>query len=306
MSTKPHVCALAVSDIHLSHKAPVARSEEACWYTAMAKPLRQVKAALKKHGLKRALCAGDVFDKWNPPPSLINFALNELPDMDAIPGQHDLPCHEYAKAFQSAYGVLSNVGKIHDLAPGKDHTHGGVRVWAFPWGYDPTPCPIAQDELTLNIAVAHHYIWTGAHGYTGADDKDTTAAFKKRLRGYHCAIFGDNHKGFIANAGKCVVGNHGGMMRRKTDERDYRPGYLLIYSDGSLRRVPYDTEGEVLAAPESKVAAAEQTEAKIGAFVRELEAGGAADLNFSDAVDIYFRKNTVRKEVRDIILKALD
>src|ERR1017187_8863121 len=72
------VIAIEISDIHLSDKAPVARSGEPNWYKAMARPLKEV-SKLAAHHRCTIICAGDIFHLWDSSARLINFALQFLP-----------------------------------------------------------------------------------------------------------------------------------------------------------------------------------------------------------------------------------
>ena len=120
MSTAP-VIALLVGDIHLSAKAPLCRAKEPDWFEAMARPLMELVDLQKQigkesDGIPPILCAGDVFDRWNSPPELINFALEYLPpQMYSIPGQHDLPNHNYNEIDRSAYWTLVAANKITNV-----------------------------------------------------------------------------------------------------------------------------------------------------------------------------------------------
>src|SRR5690554_6947876 len=237
---KSPVIAILCSDLHLSEKPPVARSAEPDWWAAMLRPIKQLKAAQDKYNAP-ILCAGDVFDKWKSSPELINFALEHLPEMYAIPGQHDLPLHNYEDIDKSAFGTLVRAGKLHLLTPGKA-THIGdpelgrcfIAV-GFPWG-----APIQSHERKrhlesyLHIAVVHAYIWTKGTGFPGAPEEKSLAGYAEALDGYDVALFGDNHKPFLARSGKCRVFNHGGFMCRKSDEMNHQPAIGLLRACGEI------------------------------------------------------------------------
>ena len=44
----------------------------------------------------------NIYTKW---PELINWAIKHLPPMLAVPGQHDLPYHDYKELGRSAYAT---------------------------------------------------------------------------------------------------------------------------------------------------------------------------------------------------------
>ncbi len=79
--------AIFVSDIHLSAKPPALRHLEPNWFEAMARPIREMRRLAEKLDVP-VICGGDIFDFWNPPAELISFAIQELPKLYAVPGQH--------------------------------------------------------------------------------------------------------------------------------------------------------------------------------------------------------------------------
>jgi hypothetical protein len=299
----PHVIAILCSDLHLSIKAPVARSEEPNWFDAMKKQLRVLQKAHREHNEAPIVCAGDVFDRWNSPPELVNFALDWLPRMFAVPGQHDLPYHSEKDVHRSAYGTLVKAGRItplHWKGTSVEDRRGRTSfiAYGFPWGSPILPAPERVDSTT-KLAVVHQYVWKEGFGYTGASDENhvRSTSLVADLEGYQAALFGDNHLGFLARAGKCHVLNHGGFMRRRVDEKSYVPHYGLLMSDGTIVRKPYGTEGE-------KFSPAFINSSRV--FLQELEGLGNGEADFEDAVERYFNTYEVSEPARTLIKDALN
>lgn len=302
--------AILLSDIHLSHRAPVARSEEPDWYAAMARPLKQVRRLSRELGGVAVVAAGDIFHKWNSPPELINFALRHLPDeMYCVPGQHDLPLHVLEDKDKSAYGVLVRAGKIIDLNPSKPLEVGvdGLVLHAFPWNVTITPCPSAfVKQGRINLAVAHAYIWRSKEtGYPGADPEKRVGSYQKALRGYDAAVFGDNHKGFkfVLEHG-CVVFNHGTFYRRTSDEINWKPRVGVLFDDGRVEDYFLATEEDrMLAAADPRLVV--EDDHTLGEFVKELNQLGGEGLNFETALDQYFKTYEVSEGATKLIKSIL-
>lgn len=302
--TLPDVRAILVSDLHLQAKPPVARSTEPDWFAAMARPLNEIANLAEEHGCP-VLYAGDIFDRWNAGPEVINFALRHLPHGYAIPGQHDLPNHNYDDIKRTAYWTLVEAEHIVDLTQGQVTLVGhDLFLYGFPWGFDPQPITPSEDG-ELNVALVHKFIWTDNTGYTGASMVENLVAYKGNLTGYDVVAFGDNHKGFIRHTkGGPTICNCGGMMRRKTDERDYRPGCGLLRADGTVGRHYFDTTQdhfiELTAEAETVDRLLDMTE-----FVTGLQALGANDaLDFDAAVKRFLTNNDIPPRVREVILSA--
>src|ERR1700722_8447281 len=99
------VIAITISDVHLSPKAPSFRSTEPDWYAYQDRVLDQVNYWSEKYEVP-VLAAGDICDYWLSPPEMINRVSKKIKGWYSIPGQHDLPNHQYHDIHRSAYQTL--------------------------------------------------------------------------------------------------------------------------------------------------------------------------------------------------------
>lgn len=295
------------SDIHLSHNAPAARTDEEDWYVAMARPLRQLRNLAAQHDVP-VLIAGDIFDRWNSPARLINFALEELPDAIAVPGQHDLPNHSLGYIERSAYWTLVKAGRVTHLGAGDRATlPGGGVVVGFPWGVD------AADAVEFDlggdgpwIALVHAYCWKGEHRYPEAPVEGNVRNWQARFRGFDYVVFGDNHRPFTHARvdGLPFVVNCGGFMRRASND-DFSPRVHVLRDDRSLESVVLDTTGD--AWTQSVDEDKSRPRVDLSGFVEELvDLGASGAVDFRMAVWRYADKHDLPRTVRDEINRALD
>ena len=294
------VIALAVADIHLRHSCPPARAAEPDWYTAMLRPIEQLRSLVDKYKCP-VICAGDIFDRWDSPPELINFAIKYLPKMTAIPGQHDLPNHEYDSKHRSAYRTL----ELSNVLWGDSFNRcafSGVVIHKFPWGKPVKPMKGVQSNIC--VALIHSLIWKKGHTYPDAPETSNIKAWMGRLDGYNVAVFGDNHDGFIDTSNSCRIMNCGCLIRAKSNERDYKSAVGLIYDDGSIIRKQLDTSEDNWIDPEPKKVDLEVAELKD--FLQELHTLGVSKLDFRTAVERYLEKNKVRESVRKILIESME
>lgn len=304
------VIAVLCSDLHFWHKPPMARSAEEDWFAAMKRVILQLRALSHKNpvglgGQIPVVCAGDVFDRWNPPPELINFLIKYLPKMYAVPGQHDLPYHLYEEVHRSGYWTLVEAGVVTNLPPDVPVDVPGrtpIRLHGFPWGFPPKPLEDPCD-IAVEVAVVHDYLWMIGKGYYGAPDEKRVKNRKGRFKGYDVAVVGDNHTPFEVTASGCRVFNCGGFMRRKADERGHRPRVGLLRADGRVTSRDLDVThdkflevGDVL-----KVTGGIGCEA----FVEELSSLGESAIDFASAVKKVLDRGETDPDVRKLVIRLM-
>lgn len=305
--------AVLCNDIHLSHNPPASRDvDRKGWYDLQKKALRALGALAAGPDANKntpIICAGDVFDKWNSPPELIEFALRYLPqNFYSIPGQHDLPNHAYDQRHRSAYGVCVQARAIKELHPHSPNLFPGLRVTAFPWGEGVKPRSDFAVNNPVDLAVIHHFIWEGkSTGYPGAPKTSKVPGFVDRLKGYDVAHFGDNHKHFTAMAGDCKVWNGGGFMVRKRDERreGMIPVVAKLYRDGdkvTLEPVYLEDDGEWLSTdPVKKSMALDMAD-----FVQEVQGLADSGVDYHEAVKRYTNDNVISPKAAKLLKEAFD
>lgn len=298
------VIAILLADIHLSLKPPVWRSAEPDWLEAQKRPLLEVQTLKGKYGCP-VIGAGDIFDRWNSPPELINFALTYLPDMFSIPGQHDLPLHNYDDIRKSAFWTLVEAGRIHNILPGCHNVkwiENDIILVGFPFGFEIEPLQ-KKEKGKIYLAVVHDYVWIRDCGYPGAPKENEIRNTRKEWVGYDVIQYGDNHRGFSVEYDSKMVYNCGTLMRRKSDEEDYHPGVGLLMSSGKVVQHFLDTsEDKHLDIGSVEV---EEEALDMADFIEGLEKLGDTALDFTEAMKQFLKKEKPSMEVRDIILKAM-
>ena len=315
-ATDADVKCIVLSDIHLTLRPPVARSAEPNWLTAQARPLHQVHdiaAGYAASGYAAAgvnetpiVVAGDIFDHWHTSPELINWAIRNMPRCYAIPGQHDMPLHNYADIHKSAFWTLVEAGVVTLIPPYPSYLElpNGVVLHGFPWGVPVVPLEV-KDPAKYHLAVIHAYIWRPDACYPDAPVEQELGAWHGVLRGYNAAVFGDNHKGFDAISGECYVMNCGGLQRRKSDEVAYRPAVGLVTARGIARHF-LDCSADLFIADAAPTTTAAGQAIDLSSFVTGLSELGDTALDYCEAVRRY-ASNTqgIRPGVASLLLRSI-
>lgn len=305
MSDIPKPLALVCSDLHLSHRPPVARSTEPDWYATMKRGLDWLKACAGAHGDIPVLCAGDIFDRWNSPPELINFAIKNLPFMYCVPGQHDLPQHDIEGMHRSAYGTLVAADAIADVdQPCRLST--GATVWGFPWGAELCKCDRKDDWP--KIALVHRYIHISkGTDYPGATTTQLATIARTKLKGFDFAVFGDNHKGFTLFPAPeqiskiTTILNTGTFFPRTIAEKEYTPTAYVLYDNGTFKECNPPTSGNKWHTPENVLQATDFID-----FIESLETAEIRQLDFPAACMRYGEQAGASKQVFNLLKKACE
>ena len=302
------VISILCSDIHLSLVSPVARSVEPDWLQAQGRVLNQLHELKKEHDCP-IVVAGDVFDKWNVYPELINWTIDHLPVVYAVTGQHDLPLHSYDDLPKSAYWTLVKAKKIINLGPGESYsiTKSPLVLHGFPWGSVITPFCIGNDDGygddDIHLAVVHDYFWKTGKGFPGAPADKCLGAYSIRFQGYDAVVFGDNHNGFLVGTDEQFILNSGCLIRRKQDERKYKAQVGLLYEDGTIGIHYLDTSEDKWLDAEEEVEELEN--AGLGEFLEELKQTDIESVDFQEEVKRFLLKNEVSSGAKKVILEVL-
>lgn len=295
--------AILCSDLHLRETTPRARAESD-WYDVMEAQLSDLEATANCYEVP-IVCAGDVFDKWNPSAELVNFAIAKLPRLYAIPGQHDLRYHSYEERHRGAYGALCKSGNIVDLPAGK-YYHGVLgggqylRLWAMPWGkYDLPDTNQPKNSGDIHLGVLHQYRWSNANNkHAMAED---SSKLESLFPGLDALLIGDNHIPWELPG----ILNHGGFIAQNADQKDYRPHYGVLYADGHIERKPYDTPAPQWVEEWSPTTA---PGAIASDLIRELESLENTGETFGDRLRMAVeaqRDSTVKAKLREIYERVM-
>lgn len=295
--------AVFCSDVHFSHRCPIARTAEDSWYDAMARAWYDVVSIAERYGNLPIVIAGDVFDKPMQPPELVNFVIEIFStapnEIYSIPGQHDLPYHDRNQIYRSAYWTLFLAGRMHHLAT-PTRIPEGLVLHPFPWGVDITP-PVKGDDGLLHVAVVHAYCWQEGCTYPGADVEGHADAFRGKLKGYDFAVFGDNHKGFLN--GRLL--NCGTLMRRKQDERMYVPQVGVLYSDGKIITIGLNVGGDKFIDPVDESLKLQNSSDSLDDFLSVLATLQEDELNFREMLMQRIEAVDCADAVRGLVLASI-
>lgn len=305
--TDEPIVAILVADLHLSHKAPIWRSAEPNWYAAMARPLTEIRGLSERHGCS-VICAGDIFDKWNVPPELINFALGNLPDkMICIPGQHDLPNHVMNDIGKSAYWTLVESKKILHVA-GRIKDDGPLRIKGHCYGESLTKNQWSRDDM-LGVAVLHEYKWLNKNNayMTALPSAQFRERLKEsRIKEWDVIVYGDNHIPWNVRKGDTRVWNCGAIMRRHRDDT-FIPRVGLLHSNGMIHSHPLDiSHDKYIRDSELPSTGSKAPDVDIQTIIQSLESLGESAFDLHRSIKEYLQQNKVSQGTKEALTDIME
>lgn len=255
---------LLTADWHIRGDRPRCRTDED-WLESQRRDIRNVAAVAREKGCAFAFILGDLFHQARVSTEAVNMALAELKALEEglektsfgepgrvfiLPGNHDLPYHDYGNLEQSSLGiVLKMFRELHTPTP-EDPWRSACysRIYAMPFGMDEPGNPEhvegrsvwATHQLTFPDRAS---IPPGAVGRTAQELVD--AAPWARI-----IMTGDYHHGYLdtyerADGSKCRVVTPGCLNIQAADMAEYRPRvYVWDVDTDAIERVylPVDTE----------------------------------------------------------------
>ncbi len=296
--------AVLISDLHISEKVPACRAESPSeWLDVQEDYFRQVEDLAHDQGDVPVVCAGDVFDRWDSPASLINWAIRVLPKMYAVPGQHDMPNHSYDQLHRSAYWTLVEAGVVCNLPPEEGlPANPDLILYGFPWGSKLRLQPgvsFTVQATAIHLAVVHKYLWYAEAKHPGANPADHVMQIWPNLIWYDAIVSGDNHRSFQ----HAQLFNPGTFIRRKADEISSLPTIGVLNSDGCIVTTHLDvSKDRFVEAPEK----AEAMGLNSREFLDYLLKLSDAPLNFAKAVDRYLKEHSVDERTQALIARILE
>ena len=300
-STKS-VSAILTADWHLREDTPVCRTDN--YFRAQDKVMQFICDLQQEHNCP-VLVAGDIFDKWKASPFLISWAIKHFPEnMIVVPGQHDLQNHNINLYGNTALNVLEKAGKVKGIGKGFEPVTGdSTMVYGYAWGEEPAALP-EKDNSKRNIAVCHIMTWTNKVPFPGCN-ADSAHALLKKMSGYDLVVTGDNHQPFVVEHKGRMLVNPGSMMQMTADQMSHRPRVYLWYAkDNSVQPVYLPSFANSIS--REHIDKVEERDKRIDAFVSRLKDDFEVGLSFSQNLEEYFSKNKTEKEVKDLVMKAVE
>jgi len=269
---------IITADWHLRKDTPRCRIDED-WIETQRKTIASIynKAAEYKCNIWNI---GDVFHTCVVPPSIINMVLDtakkrKYQDVTQLilPGNHDLPYHNFDLLHKSSLGVLLNGNRIMPLGADMGEI---VCVHTLVWPDNKTKPPQAPGLLPEELCAKYpnaKWIFTG-----------------------------DYHHNFIAYVGKQIVVNPGCITRQAADMKDYEPVIYLVDTEHESVATIYlpDTEDVVV---DDYLQVVKERDERIESFIQLISNKKNVSLDYRENIRVALPQapKEVQMEIKQIL-----
>jgi DNA repair exonuclease SbcCD nuclease subunit len=304
----PKPDAIICGDLHLRDDIPLCRTDD--YWEAQQNKMNFLRLLQLTNGCP-VLDAGDVFNSWKPSHYLMAWAISHLPlQFYTVPGNHDLPQHNYEYLDKSGLAVLVASGKAHIL---RYFDFPKFRIHCVEWG-GVVPKP---ETDKFKILIIHALVWEGEPPFPGAENLGGNALqMLEKYPEYDLIISGHNHKSFLVSStgdldGRVLV-NPGSMMRMSADQEDHVPHVAMLYIAEDINKnkpicrinwVPFPISQNVISREHIDIG--ELKDSRIASFVERLKTTESAELSFRGNMERFISINKLEEEVQKMIWEII-
>ena len=281
---------IATSDWHLTEATPVCRKDD--YVKAQWKKVDFIKELQKELGC-RVIHHGDLFDYWKPSPALLSETIEHLPaQFHTIYGNHCLPQHSYPLRIKSGVYTLEKAGALTTQEDGS-------------WGTgDEIGFLYKESQLAKKmIGIQHIFVYKGKMPWPDCP-YESAMRYMARNNAMDLYLVGDNHTTFtIVREGKILI-NPGSLMRMTGAQTEHKPCVFIYYDNHTIEKVFLPIEEGVVS--REHLEQLNQKSARIEAFISRIKDDAMTEISFEDNLDIFFKRNKVKEEVKQLIYASLE
>ena len=224
------------------------------------------------------------------------MAIAHLPrQFMTIYGQHDLPQHNYDLKGKSGIAVLEEAGALEVLK------HSS-------WGQEPSES-LRWPGTDKKMMVWHKFVWDGKRVPWPGCDEMTADEVLAKYKWMDIIVTGDHHKPFTAQTGDRKPGrilvNPGCLTRQFADYEGHQPRVYLWYEETNTVE-PYVLEIEEGVIAREHIERVEERDKRIDSFISRLDGNWEVVISFEQNLKSFLSKNRFRKEVVQLVYKAID
>ena len=291
---------LLTADWHIRGDRPRCRIDED-WIESQHQDIQAVVDIARREKIDEAWVLGDLFHQPRAATEAVNMVLaglkglREVCPVYILPGNHDLPYHDYGNLEQSSLGIV--LKSFPELRTREDSR--GFTLTAAPFGLDPVD--------------PHADVWaTHQLTFESADTKPPMAGGKiaqdllDEAPGVQVVVTGDYHRGYIytGSDGRRVI-TPGCLNIQAADMADYRPR-VYIWDTVTAQVTPHYLPINSVSIVTDYLAAEKARDERMDRCLEVATAAASVTLSFTDNLKAAAEGPGTAPGVKGIIDEILD
>ena len=291
---------LLTADWHSRGDRPRCRIDED-WIESQRQDIQAVVDIARREKVDETWVLGDLFHQPRAATEAVNMVLVGLKDLREacpvyiLPGNHDLPYHDYGNLEQSSLGIV--LKSFPELRTREDPS--GLILAAAPFGLDPVD--------------PHADVWaTHQLTFESAETKPPMAGGKiaqdllDEAPGVQVVVTGDYHRGYVYTGadGRRVI-TPGCLNIQAADMDDYRPR-VYIWDTATAHVTPHYLPLNSAAVVTDYLAAEKERDERMDKCLEVATAAASVTLSFTDNLKAAAEEPETAPGVKGIINEILD
>ena len=291
---------LLTADWHIRGDRPRCRIDED-WIESQRQDIQAVVDIARREKVDEAWVLGDLFHQPRAATEAVNMVLVGLKDLREVcpvyilPGNHDLPYHDYGNLEQSSLGIV--LKSFPELQTREEPR--GLTLAAAPFGLDPVD-PHADVWATHQLTFENDETKPPMAGGKIAQDLLDEAP------GVHIVVTGDYHRGYVYTGadGRRVI-TPGCLNIQAADMVDYKPR-VYIWDTVTAQVTPHYLPINSVAIVTDYLAAEKARDERMDRCLEVATAAASVTLSFTDNLKAAAEGPGVSPGVKGIINEILD
>lgn len=291
---------LLTADWHIRGDRPRCRIDED-WIESQRQDIQAVVDIARREKVDEAWVLGDLFHQPRAATEAVNMVLVGLKDFREVcpvyilPGNHDLPYHDYGNLEQSSLGIV--LKSFPELQTREDPS--GITLAAAPFGLDPVD--------------PHSDVWA-THQLTFENDETKPPMAGGKIAqdlldeapNVRVVVTGDYHRGYVYTGadGRRVI-TPGCLNIQAADMDDYKP-HVYIWDTATDQVTPHYLPINSVAIVTDYLAAEKERDERMDRCLEVATAAASVALSFTDNLKAAAEGPGVSPGVKGIINEILD
>jgi len=230
-----------------------------------------------------------------------------------VPGNHDLPMHNYQYYSKSALALLEKVRPAGIcILKNNGIDINKLQVIGSPFGqlesfdaYNAEITSMGSSRVRRRVLVLHEMVFKKRRPTWAPNSLLAKDLIERYGDEFDLIVTGDNHETFTEEIDGVLLVNPGSMLRITADQADFQPYCYLYYAEeNEVHPVRFPIQTGVH--NREHLDKEQERDGRIAAYIEQINKDWDAGLSFRRNLWAFFEENKIPKKVREVIWEHLE